>query len=141
MHRRLFQTIIILFSVCLLLPGQVIGTVLCIGEDGHIPLEMAKNGRCGTLSTPELSYEQITKMLSGIDHCGPCVDVALSSGPLDDQQLLAAASPLPKIEAPVPALVTFVITVYTEPIQSSFALQPPSFASILTALRTIVLLL
>jgi hypothetical protein len=137
---RSFQTIVVLLSVLLLLPGQVIGTVLCIGKDGHMALEVAKQGRCGTFSTPALSHEQITKALPSTDHCGPCVDVSLSADSLDDQQQLATPSSLPRNEASVLALVPVVIAVYTEPIQSHFALQPPSFPSTLTALRTVILL-
>jgi hypothetical protein len=42
---RSLQSIIMLLSVFLLVPAQAMGTVLCIGADGHIALEVATNGR------------------------------------------------------------------------------------------------
>lgn len=142
-HLRSFQSIIIvLLSVFLLTPGQMIGTVLCIGADGHIAVEVAENGRCGSLSTPvPPPREHITKMLPSTDHCGPCVDVSLSTSNIDDQPLLSAPSSLPKLEAPVLALVALAVSVSSESPQTYFVLQPPPLASPLIALRTVVLLL
>jgi hypothetical protein len=141
MYRRPLQTIIVLLTAFLLLPGQVTGTVLCIGEDGHIALEIAKNGRCDTLSMPASSHEQITKTLPGTDHCGPCVDVSLSAGPLNDQQLLSAPHSLPKGEAPVLAMIASIIPVSTASRHIDFAVQPLPLANPLVALRTVILLL
>ena len=141
-HLKSLQSIIIvLLSVFLLMSGQVIGTVLCIGADGHIAVEVAQNGRCGSLSTPVPPREHITKMLPSTDHCGPCVDVSLSTSNIDDQPLLSAPSSLPKLEAPVLALVALVVAVSIESPQTYFVLQPPPLASTLIALRTVVLLL
>jgi hypothetical protein len=95
-----FQSIIIaVLSVFLLLPGQALGTVLCIGADGHIALEIAKNGRCGDLSSVSPS-EHITPMSQNTDHCGVCVDVSLSASNSDGQQIFSAQSASLKLDAP-----------------------------------------
>jgi len=138
---RSFQSIIIaVLSVFLLLPGQALGTVLCIGADGHIALEIAKNGRCGNLSSVP-SREHITPMPQNTDHCGVCVDVSLSASHSDDQQIFSAPSTSPKLEAPVLAVVPLVISTYTEPPPLRFVLPPSPRAHTLIALRTVVLLL
>ena len=140
-HLKSLQSfIIVLLSVFLLMSGQVIGTVLCIGADGHIAVEVAQNGRCGSLSTPVPPREHITKMLPSTDHCGPCIDVSLSTSNIDDQPLLSAPSSLPKLEAPVLALVAFVVAVSIKSPQTYFVLPPP-LARTLIALCTVVLLL
>jgi hypothetical protein len=147
-HLKSLQSfIIVLLSVFLLLPGQVMGTVLCIRADGHIALEIAQNGRCGTLSTPVPPHEHhehhkhIAQTLPSTDHCGPCIDVSLSTNNIDDQPLLSAPSSLPKLEAPVLALVTFVVSVSIKSPQTYFVLPPLPLASTLIAFRTVVLLL
>jgi hypothetical protein len=136
-----FQSVIIaVLSVFLLLPGQALGTVLCIGADGHIALEIAKNGRCGDLSSVP-SREHITPMPQNTDHCGVCVDVSLSASNSDDQQILSAPSASPKLEAPVLALMPLIISIYTESPPLRFVLPPSSRANTLIALSTVVLLL
>src|SRR5262249_4040745 len=102
-----------MLSVFLLLPGQAIGTVLCIGADGHIALEVAKNGRCGDLSSLQ-SREHITPIPQNIDHCGACLDVSLSASNSDDQQMFSAPSAPPKLDAPVLGVAALVIPVYVE---------------------------
>ena len=136
-----FQSIIIaVLSVFLLLPGQALGTVLCIGADGHIALEIAKNGRCGDPSSVP-SREHITPMPQNTDHCGVCVDVSLSASHSDDQQIFSAPSASLKLETPVLALVPLVISIYTESPPLYFILPPASRANTLIALCTVVLLL
>lgn len=140
-HLKSLQSIVIvMLSVFLLMPGQAIGTVLCIGADGHIALEIAKNGRCGHPSSVALR-EHVTQMPQNTDHCGPCVDVSLSASNSDDQQIFSAPSASPKLEAPVLALGAVIIPVSIESPQRHFVLLPSSHASTLVALRTVVLLL
>ena len=147
-HLKSLQSfIIVLLSVFLLLPGQVMGTVLCIRADGHLALEIAQNGRCGTLSTPvpphahHEHHKHIAQTLPSTDHCGPCIDVSLSTNNIDNQPLLSAPSSLPKLEAPVLALVALVVAVSIESPQTYFILPPPPLARTLIALCTVVLLL
>jgi hypothetical protein len=116
------------------------GTVLCIGADGHIALEVANNGRCGNFAFAS-SREHITPVPQNRDHCGACVDVSLSAVNSDDQQIYSAPSTSPKLDVPVLALMAFVIPVYAEPPQRRVVLPPSLYANTLVALRTVVLLL
>jgi len=43
------SVLVVLLLACLLLPGKIIGAVLCLGADGHIAVEAAHNGRCSML--------------------------------------------------------------------------------------------
>jgi len=138
--RSLQSLIIVMLSVFLLLPGQALGTVLCIGADGHIALEVANNGRCGDLSSLQLR-EHITPIPQTTDHCGACLDVSLSASNSDDQQMFSAPSAPPKLDAPVLAVVALVLPVYVESPQRHVVLPPSSGANTLIALRTVVLLL
>jgi hypothetical protein len=135
---RSLQSIIILLSVFLLVPVQAMGTVLCIGADGHIALEVAKNGRCGNFSSPR---EHITQLPLSTEHCGGCIDVSLSASNSDDQQIFSMPSASPKLDAPVLALLAFVLPVSLASPQRHVVLPPVSRANTLLALRTVVLLL
>ena len=129
-------------ACCLLIPLSAPGLVLCIGADGHIAFEPARNSSCATpmaLTSPAL--QQITPFPSQPDHCGPCIDVSLSTSKSDDQQLLSASRSLPKLEAPALVLVTFVLPVSVESPQRYCVVPPASRADTLLALRTVILLL
>lgn len=143
--RKPLQSILIVFlSVFLLLPEQVMGTVLCIRADGHVTIEAAENGRCGFFAAPAAvpSPEQRAELSSSTDDHGPCIDVPLfASTAVDAGPLVSTLSALPKLQAPVLALVAFVTPVYAESPQKYFVLPPPSYGSSLLALRTVVLLL
>jgi hypothetical protein len=141
-HLRSFQSIIIgLLSVFLLLPGQALGTVLCIGVDGHIAVEAAQNGRCGFLGSLVPSDEHLTKIPASTDHCGSCVDVPLLTSDTDSRQLLPVMPLLLQFETAGLALVPWVVSA------SPDCTAPPSWLSSsrsihtpLRALRTVILL-
>src|SRR5690349_2348630 len=97
-----------LLSVFLLVPVQAMGTVLCIGADGHIAFEVANRGRCGDLvSAP--SPEHISQLPQNTEHCGGCLDVSLSASYSDDQPMFSAPTASPKLAAPALALVAIVL--------------------------------
>ncbi len=53
------------------------GVVLCLGEDGHVGIELEKNGSC-----VESSNQATESLDCQIDnephcHCGPCLDIPL----------------------------------------------------------------
>ena len=59
------------------------GVVLCIGDDGHVALEVVHQGHCqDTHGADEHGQEAVPKQLAGTDArcCPSCVDVPLSSG-------------------------------------------------------------
>ncbi len=126
----------------LLIPISSTGLVLCIGADGHIALEPARNSRCTTpMASTSTPAQQITPLPSQLDHCGPCIDVWLSTSKSDEQQMFSAPSAWPKLAAPVLALVAVVMPVHVEPPQPYCVLPPASRANTLLALRTVLLLL
>ena len=136
---RSLQTIIMLFSVFLLVPGQAMGTVLCIGADGHIALEIAKNGRCGNLVSA-LSPEHISPIPQNTEHCGDCLDVSLSASYSDDLQMFSAPTASTKLVAPALALVALVLPVSVESAQRRCVLPPSARPDTILALRTVILL-
>src|SRR5262245_25065132 len=141
--KRLWSSITALFLIlCLLMPLSAAGLVLCIGEDGHIALEFARNSRCTTPIVPTSALtQQITPWTSLPDHCGPCVDVPLLTSE-DDQQFIAPSPPLLTPNIPMLALATPLVAI---PIVSAAPTSGwsslPTVSPILTTLRTVVLLL
>jgi hypothetical protein len=141
--KRRWSSITVLFLIlCLLMPMSAAGLVLCIGEDGHIAFEFARDSRCTTpivLASP-LS-QQITPWTLPLDHCGPCVDVPLLSSE-DDQQFIAPSPPLLTPDISVLALAT---PLGAMPVVPAAPMSAWSFfltvSPMLTALRTVVLLL
>jgi hypothetical protein len=75
--KSLQPAITVLLLVCLLMPGHIVGAVLCIRADGHITFEAAENGHCGSLSAVAFEHlpEQIADFSSSTDHHDPCIDV------------------------------------------------------------------
>lgn len=69
-----------LVSYLLLFPLQVAGAVLCIGEDGHVEVELSAYTHCPETNPPHSPHtiESATPLLlcSG---CGPCHDLSLSA--------------------------------------------------------------
>lgn len=127
---------------CLLIPLSATGFVLCLGADGHIALEPARNSRCANSMVPTASsWPQITSVPSQPDHCGPCLDVSLSASTSDDPQMFAAPSASPEFAAPVLALVAFVLPVPVALPQRPYVVLSSSCAHTLLALRTVILLL
>jgi len=128
-----------LLSVFLLVPVQAMGTVLCIGADGHIALEVATNGRCGDLGSAP-SLEHITSVPQNTEHCGSCIDVSLSASNSEDQQVFSAPTASPKLAAPALALVALVLPVSVESAQRLSVLPPSARPDTILALRTVILL-
>jgi len=81
--------------------GGFSGLVVCIGEDGHVELEVARNGQCSDSARSQQAIERL-------EHCGPCLDLlwpcwsAVSEGalcrrtlePEADRPLASAANKL-----------------------------------------------
>lgn len=135
---RSLQPIIMLLSVFLLVPVQAMGTVLCIGADGHIAFEVANKGRCGDLASAS-SPEHISQLPQNTEHCGGCLDVSLSASYRDDQQMFSAPTASTKLAAPALALVA-IAPVSVESAQHCCVLLPSARADTILALRTVILL-
>jgi hypothetical protein len=127
---------------CLLMPMSAVGLVLCIGEDGHIAFEFARNSRCTTpIALASTLSPQITPWTSLPDHCGPCVDVPLLTSE-DDQQFIASSPPLLAPDVPVLALAVPLVAMPVVPaVPTSAWAFFPTISPMLTSLRTVVLLL
>ena len=62
------------FSYLLMLPIGATGSLLCIGEDGHVAIEYSLNGDC----SGSFSHEQQSNNGISGTHCGACIDLPLS---------------------------------------------------------------
>src|SRR5262245_11140171 len=124
------------------MPLSAAGLVLCIGEDGHIAFEFARNSRCTTPIVPASTLsQQITPWTLPPDHCGPCVDVPLLTSE-DDQQFIAPSPSLLTLDVSVLALAMPLVTMPVSPAAlMSASSSSLTVSSMLTALRTVVLLL
>ena len=57
-------------------PMQLSNHVLCLGEDGHIEVEVSTNGRC--CPDPHAVHsEHIAEVPTAQAHCGTCVDLPI----------------------------------------------------------------
>src|SRR5262245_18536673 len=115
------------------------GTVLCIGADGHIALEVANKGRCSDLASAP-SLEHITPVPQNTEHCGGCLDVSRTASNSDDPQMFSASNASPTLEAPALAPVALVLPISVESPQRPYVFPPASRADALIALRTVILL-
>ncbi|MHC4623767.1 MAG: hypothetical protein ACYS4W_07675 [Planctomycetota bacterium] len=78
-YTRLISAAICVFAVF----GNSGEAVLCIGEDGHIAIEVAGNDCCGHSASDVSEIHQTAfagDYRSGNDDCGSCVDVPLCVG-------------------------------------------------------------
>ena len=142
--KGLRSSIIALFLTgCLLMPMSVMGLVLCIGADGHIALEPARNSRCTTPIAPISTLsQQITPWTSPPDHCGPCVDVPLLTSDDASQQFVPTFPLLLQLEAPGFVLVSWAVSASPElPLTPFWLSLPSAINTTLSALRTVILLL
>ncbi len=85
------------------------GLVLCIGEEGHMAVEVASGGRCCPFSSETSQEDSCSDPGTLVDStgtlCGPCVDISFGSGDLifspdksktiKGNALVDAAFPLP----------------------------------------------
>ena len=122
----------VLLLACFLLPGKVMGAVLCIGADGHIAIEAPHYSPC---DMPQAHF------FSSPDHHAPCTDIRLSSGDADYRTSTSLSSPVLKLEVPPFALIPSSLLPSAVPLATrlvSRRLLPPST---LTFLRPVVLLI
>lgn len=109
------STIALCLAFCLLMPVSAVGLVLCIGADGHIAFEPARNSRCTTPIAPtSTSLQQITPWTSPPDHCGPCIDAPLLTSDAASQQFVPTFPLLLQLEVPGFALVPWVVSASPE---------------------------
>ena len=127
-----------------LLAGGAHGAVLCLGENGHIAIETAQNGSCNrilpgfSLTNPPSHKPVISGPAK--QHCGPCVDVDLST-----MHSYRMTPPVQKKISPLQQKNSFSATTYTlfSEIPQGIVLSPAQFSKHLSAtlLQTTVLLI
>jgi hypothetical protein len=132
-----------LLLVFSLLPGQVLGMVLCFRADGRVAVEAAHNGRCTSLAAPTTAHhhEPTAHLLPGEDFCSPCIDIVILARQTDDGPRMAAASALPTLKAPAVTGLSFFVPCAAGAPSTPFVLRSLVCPSTLVALRTVVLLL
>jgi len=141
MSLRAILTSVLLF--CLLVaPGAAMGTVVCIGSDGHVQLEAARHGRCRSLTVPPSAWQSQTGgTRAEADHCGACVDLPVLIGATREYPGSVAA-PSAQLYIPVPVLTVSVAVLGTDLTPAlSFVSSPPFLRPVILALRTVVLLI
>jgi hypothetical protein len=82
--------------------SSLLSGTLCVGDDGHIAIEVAKGGKCvdgAVVSEAPIPFEASPRLTSAApdSDCGPCIDLTATSG-----ERLAGAK-LPQAD-PGPAL-------------------------------------
>jgi hypothetical protein len=140
---RLQSSIVALcLTCCLLMPMSTVGLVLCIGADGHVVFETARNGHCTTPIAPTSTLSQQTiPWASPPDHCGPCVDVPLLTSDAVSQQFVPTFPLVLQLEVPGSVLVPWAVSAAPElPLRPCWLSCPRVINTILRALRTVILL-
>lgn len=73
------------------------GIVLCFGADGHVEIEDGAASDCATESgkhetETHFGHNTAQTLLQVDPDCGPCVDIALLSSPMDGQRASSGVS-------------------------------------------------
>lgn len=116
------------------------GYVLCLGEDGHVAMEIKAVGSCGP-GTQDSTCEVITETPITIDqdHCPPCLDVTTSHGvALKRDGQGPDIPPMPVASFAAPIAVPPVASSLYSPTRATHALTHVD--QTLRAHRTVVLL-
>jgi hypothetical protein len=137
-----FPFLVVMLLCALVAPIAAMDIVLCIGADGHVTLEAGRNGRCGIPVFPSASSQRQThEMRSSADHCGPCMDVSLVTGDTRAHLVSLVSAPA-QADGLVLAFVTSGVAAFADATPTPFLISsPPVVSPILTALRTVVLLI
>jgi len=119
------------------------GAVFCIGDDGHVGLEKAFNGACGSRtvssSHAEIPSWKSTSPFNG--HCGPCVDVPTSTGSAAPHFRIVSQNECPADQMTIPAALSADAPISPDIPSKSLLLPPPLAGSIFVSLRTVILLI
>ena len=137
-----FPLTVVMVLCALVAPVAAMDVVLCIGADGHVTLEAGRNGRCGTSLFSATSVQHQTyEMRSSAGHCGPCMDVPLLAGDVREHSVSLVSVPA-QVDGLVLAFVASGVTASIGVTPTPFLFSsPPVVGSILTTLRTVVLLI
>lgn len=138
--RRRSAVVAILLVGLLVAPVVAHDVVLCLGADGHVSLESARNGRCNTVSgTLAAPVVQITTVQAQTDHCGPCVDVAISTSHTAAQSTSLVQTLAPSMLALSPLCLS--ATVDVPPVSRLSTALPASYVALTPLLHLMTLLI
>lgn len=136
---NIFKSLLVawLCLVSMVDPQSVPSFVLCLGEDGHIELEISVYDRCGS----ESSAAGATALVSrDADHCGDCSDIPLFSRALQSRMARESAAPRPDF---LPLGIPFTAPAFRYVPAPAFGgrASAPAVASVsLASLRTVRIL-
>ena len=131
-----------LFVYSAVIPMQLSSYVLCIGADGHVEVEFAVNGYCADIPTHVDENDQCGEHTgSNDDHCGDCMDLPIFAS-INTELYIVSASENPThndthFSSPLSA---YQSSIYSTPSITPTFDSPSLKDSILTSLRTVVLL-
>lgn len=115
--------------------------VLCFGDDGHVAVERATlAGSCETTAVPSAAVPTWVDHAS-LDHCGPCVDMALTAIDAASTRVLALRDAPAQSQRLTLHLPSLLLPLALPPTQrpAMFA-SPPAVVS-LTSLQSVILLI
>src|SRR2546426_6754043 len=128
MSLRSILTPVLLLCI-LVAPAAARDIVVCIGADGHIMLEAARNGRCRSLTVPPFVWQSQTgDTLSATDHCGSCVDLPVLRGEVREHPVSLVAPPA-QSQVPVPVLTMSVAVIGIDLTPTSCLVSSPPLLS------------
>ena len=113
--------------VCLLMAfNSVQGAVLCLGTSGHVEIESAFHERCTPPTHAQHAEpQQLSRWVAHEkgEHCGPCIDIPISTTPVKITRLLK--KPNSVFSAPV---TTVIASAYpSDPLAPVAFNVPPHF--------------
>ena len=105
-------------------PKALPGVVLCIGEDGHVELELAENERCSASEANGSAFSFESFLLDRDDHCGNCADIPMfcESTKSAIQQTRAVLQPAFQTTG---ILLSKQVFQYVSPFSCAWRISPP----------------
>jgi len=98
--------------VCLFMAfNSVQGAVLCLGTSGHVEIESTFHECCTTPTHPQYTeQQQLSRWVAHEkgEHCGPCIDIPISTTPVKISRLLK--KPNSVFSAPITTVIASVCT-------------------------------
>jgi len=133
---HLKQITLLGFLAIVIIPHGFSDLVLCVGEDGHLEIEVSLQGSCFSCVSQD-DHDQSEFGSLEEDHCGNCLDMAFSTSS-GAQNLSRHSSPPAVPQAPVP----FAERNYLEYLTPQLYPQPPPLAfPALVRIKTIRLII
>jgi len=119
--------------------------VLCFGDNGHIYVEEAINGKCNNCFIPPIDTDNQSSLYDAVelngDSCDPCLDIPLPT--INHAELLA-----PSRHSSIPNQISFplyysysTLAFSLIPSEDFYVVHNSAICPILTSLRTVTILI